>query len=218
MPSKLAVLLIGNILPGDSRYGQLWWGFPGSERKYHLHSFFREKEFRKFSFFWIVCVPMCTTEYQGACGHQSKRCYIKLMRASGRLSEQATWSASPPCMEQVRKGMAMEDVPAVSVSILFYFQSWFIVVEVCDFFAPTTFCREVCACVCASLFDWTQLTYAMCVVNRVRVNWNPPEGLFNSFFPIPLESILTTTISLDGVCESQLLCIGSSLSLQAWIM
>ena len=118
-------------------------------------------------------------------------------------------------LEQVRKSMAMEDVPDVSVSVLFYFQSWFIVVEVCDFFASTTFCREVCACVCVSLFDWTQPTCMRCVVNRVRVpvreNWNPPAGSFNSFLSIPLKSILkTTTISLDGVCEGQLRCIGKN--------
>ena len=53
-------------------------------------------------------------------------------------------------LEQVRKSMAMEDVPDVSVSVLFYLQSLFIVVEVCDFFAPTTFFREVCACACES--------------------------------------------------------------------
>ena len=69
------------------------------------------------------------------------------------------------------------------------------------------------------LFDWTQPRYTRCVVNWVRVNWNPPEGLFNSFLSIPLKSILkTATITLDGVREGQIWCIGSSLPLLAWIM
>lgn len=42
-------------------------------------------------------------------------------------------------LEQVRKSMAMEDVPYVSVSVLFYFQSSFIVVKIvissCQFFS-----------------------------------------------------------------------------------
>ena len=82
---------------GCSRYGKLWWGFPGSERKYHPHhGFFRKKEgIQKLFLVWLV-FNLCTTEYQGVCSHQSKRCYIKLMRACGRLSEQATWSATPP--------------------------------------------------------------------------------------------------------------------------
>ena len=61
-------------------------------------------------------------------------------------------------LEQVRKSMAMEDVPYVSVSVLFYFQSSFIVVKVCDIFAPMMFCCEVCV----SLFDWTQPTCTRC--------------------------------------------------------
>lgn len=120
-------------------------------------------------------------------------------------------------LEQVRKRMAMEDVLDNSISVLFYLQSWFIVVEVCDFFTPTTFCREVCVFVCESF--WLDTTCTRCVVNQVCVNWNPPVGLFNSFLSPPLKSILkTTTISLDGVCEGQLWCSRSSVSLQAWIM
>ena len=182
--------------------------------------FFRKKEgIQKLFLVWVV-FNLCTTDYQGACSHQWKRCYIKLIGACGRLSEQATWSATPPWNAGLGKRMAMEDVPDVSVSVLFYLQSWFIVVEVCDFFAPTTFSREVCACVCVCLFDWTRPTCTRCVVNQVCGNWNPPVGLFNSFLSIPLKSILkTTTISLDGVCEGQLWwCSGSSVSLQAWIM
>ena len=158
MPSYLAVLLISNILPGDSRYGKLWWGFPGSERKYHPHhSFFRKKEgIQKLFLVWVV-FNLCATEYQGACSHQSKRCCILKVDESMWEIVGASNLIGNTTLEQVRKRMAMEDVPDVSVSVIFYLQSWFIVVEVCDFFAPTTFCREVCAFVCESF--WLDTTY-----------------------------------------------------------
>ena len=110
--------------------------------------------------------------------------------------------------------MAMEDVPYVSVSVLFYFQSLFIVVKVCDIFAPMMLCCEVCV----SLFDWTQPTCTR-YCESGACEPKSPLRLVLFFVVNTFESVLKiTTISLDGVREGQLWCIRSSLSFQAWIM
>ena len=131
--------------------------------------FFRKKKgIQKLFLVWVV-FNLYTTEYQGACSHQSKRCCILKVDESMWEIVGASNLIGNTTLEQVRKRMAMEDVPDVCVSVLFYLQSWFIVVEVCDFFAPTTFCREVCACVRESFWLDTTYMYEVCCESGVCV-------------------------------------------------